>query len=73
MSKLKLKTEDLVQPAGAIAAALIARQKSTEQLSPESCATVFYAVLQGLIDHHPKQPAKKISEVALPSMVKKLP
>ena len=48
-----MEKEDLIQPAGAIAAALIARTRNTVEFSPQEVAQLFHKVLQALIDEHP--------------------
>jgi hypothetical protein len=48
-----MEKEDLIQPAGAITAALIARTRSTVEISPQTVAQLFHKVLQALIDERP--------------------
>ena len=59
-----MEKEDLIQPAGAIAAALIARTRSTVEFSPQEVAQLFHKVLQALIEEHPmlKVGPKTVSE-----------
>ena len=48
-----MEREDLIQPAGAITAALIARTESGVEFLPQVAAQLFHKVLQALIDEHP--------------------
>jgi hypothetical protein len=48
-----MEKEDLIQPAGAITAALIAHARSTVEFSPQVAAQLFHKVLQAMIDERP--------------------